>query len=327
MNTKPSVVLVVDDEPINLEIIAEHLDGLGYAIDTAGNGEEALALLERSPARYDAMLLDHMMPVLDGLTTLGRIKADPRFRHLPVIMQTAAASPEKIAQGLELGAHYYLTKPYEGGALRTVLRTALDGHAESRALADKVRAYNGTMPLLCEGRFQFKTLADARQLAAVLASACPDSEIAAIGLTELLVNAVEHGNLAISYKEKSALMQDDRWEQEVERRSRLPENAHKVVEVHFERAGGTFRFVIKDTGPGFDVSRYLELAPDRAYDLHGRGIAIARKMSFSKLEYRGAGNEVVAVIVIDPQREVASDLKLATTQALINAFVKCPAIA
>ena len=296
MNSKPHTVLVVDDEPINLEIIAEHLDGLGYTIDTAGDGTGALAMLERAPDRYDALLLDHMMPVLDGLTVLRRLKADPRFQLLPVIMQSAAASPDKIAEGLELGAHYYLTKPYEGGALRAVLRTALEGHAQSRALIEKIRTINGAMPLLREGRFQFKTVAEARQLAANLGNVCPNAEVAALGLTELLINAVEHGNLNISYREKSALLEQDRWEQEVERRGALPENAHKTVDLHFERARGKLRFVIRDAGVGFNFSGYLDLAPDRAYDLHGRGIAMARKLSFAELKYRGTGSEVIATI-------------------------------
>jgi CheY-like chemotaxis protein/anti-sigma regulatory factor (Ser/Thr protein kinase) len=296
MSTSSPVLLVVDDEPINLEIIGEHLDGLGYELVTAGDGAQALALLERDPEKYDAMLLDHMMPVLDGLSTLRRMKADPRFRLLPVIMQTAAASPEKIAEGLELGAHYYLTKPYEGAALRAVLRTALEGHAQARALSENVRSYSGAVSMLTEGRFRFRTLNEARQLAAALATACPDPQGSAMGLTELFVNAVEHGNLGIGYKEKSALLEVGRWEEEVERRTQLPENKEKLVEVGIARRQDGLQFVIRDSGPGFDFIRYLELAPERAYDLHGRGIAMARKLSFATLEYRGAGNEVVATI-------------------------------
>jgi len=271
------------------------------------------------------MLLDHMMPVLDGLTVLGRVKADPRFRSMPVIMQTAAASPEKIAQGLELGAHYYLTKPYEGTALRAVLRTALEGVAQARALADKIREYNGTMALLRGGLFQIKTLAEARQLAAALASACGNAEIAAMGLLELLVNAVEHGNLGITYAEKSALLKDDQWEREVNRRAALPQNAHKVVDVHFERTGRALRFLIKDAGAGFNAADFLELSPNRAYDLHGRGIAMARRLSFSELEYRGAGNEVVATIVDVAVPGVdQADPKLQLTQGLLKAVVRTP---
>jgi CheY-like chemotaxis protein len=327
MSTKPYTVLVVDDEPYNLEIITEHLDDLGYEIVTATDGAQALWLLEAAPERFDAMLLDHMMPVLDGLTVLARMKADQRFRNLPVIMQTAAASPEKIAQGLELGAHYYLTKPYEGAALRAVLRTALEGVGKARALAERVHMYGGTMALLHAGRFQFQTLAEARQLAATLASACPNAEVVAMGLTELLINAVEHGNLGVTYADKSALLREDRWEQEIERRTALPENAHKVVDVSFERLGDSARFVIKDAGAGFDAPQYLALAPERAYDLHGRGIAMAGKLSFSALEYRGSGNEVVATVTAAAATpvEVSPDANCSVTEQLLQALVPASA--
>jgi len=238
-----------------------------------------------------------MMPRLDGLEVLKLIKAQSRFASLPVIIQTAAASPEQVAEGLELGANYYLTKPYEGASLRAVVRTALAAYTQSRALADNIQIASSGMPLLQEGKFRFKTIADARRLAIALARACPKSEIAAIGLTELMVNAVEHGNLGIGYQEKSALMREGTWEQEIERRLGLQENAGKSVEVEFMRVDGKLHFSIRDAGEGFDASRYLELAPERAYDLHGRGIAMARKLSFASLEYRGTGNEVVATVL------------------------------
>jgi anti-sigma regulatory factor (Ser/Thr protein kinase) len=122
-----------------------------------------------------------------------------------------------------------------------------------------------------------------------------NGERLAIGLIELFLNAVEHGNLGIGYKEKSVLNLNGTWDVEIERRMALPENASKVVEVEFQRVQKEIRFRIRDQGQGFDWESYLQFSPERAFDSHGRGIALARNLSFSRLEYQGSGNEVIAV--------------------------------
>jgi CheY-like chemotaxis protein len=295
-NTNPTL-LVVDDEALNREIIAEYLDGEAYDIVNADRAERARALLNESPDRFDAVLLDQSMPGMDGMTLLGILKADPRFKTLPIIMQTAAAAPELVARGLELGAFYYLTKPYERSALRKVVQLAVEGRNESRNIAERVQVFTASMPLLVTAKFRFRTIDEGRHLATLIAACCPKPELVAIGLTELLINAVEHGNLDIGYDEKSQLQQQNLWLHEVERRLALPEYAGKSVEVSFERTGKTLRITIKDEGRGFDFRRFLKTAQERAFDMHGRGIAIARQMSFSNLEFLGAGNEVVATLL------------------------------
>ena len=291
-----ATLLVVDDERINLDIISEHLDELHYDIVQATSGSEALALLLSAPGKFDLLLLDHMMPGMEGLTLLAAIREDERFSSMAVVMQTAAAGPDQIARGLELGACYYLTKPYHGSALRNVIRAALRDTNETRELQGRLRSFSGAMPLLISGHFEARTLDDVHHLAVSLASLCPKSELAVIGLTELLVNAVEHGNLGITYAEKSDLKKEDRWEHEVARRLALEEHLHKKVDVQFERSQDRLRFVITDQGNGFDFEPYLTLSATRAFDLHRWGIAMARRLSFSDLEFQHGGNRVVASI-------------------------------
>ena len=105
-------ILAVDDEPLNLAIIEEYLcEEASYTLDTAENGEIAWSALEAACPPYDLVILDRMMPVLDGMALLRRMKADQRFAAVPVILQTAAAAPEQVREGLDAGAYYYLTKP------------------------------------------------------------------------------------------------------------------------------------------------------------------------------------------------------------------------
>ena len=203
---------------------------------------------------------------------------------------------EEMIEGISAGAYYYLTKPYDAEVLRSVVRTAASDSHEIRELQKRVRRGLKVLALLSEARFAIRTIDEARDLAGVLANACPEPETAVIGLTELLVNAVEHGNLGITYEEKSALRNCHAWEAEVQRRLELAENAAKQVDVQFHRVNGEIQFHIRDAGKGFEWKRFLDIDPRRAFDTHGRGILLARHFSFSALEYAGAGNEVTATV-------------------------------
>ena len=143
-----------------------------------------------------------------------------------------------------------------------------------------------------------KTPDEARTLAGQLAQLCPDPEQALIGLLELLLNAVEHGNLGISYAEKSALVQQSALGAELERRLLLPEYADKTATVSVTWTGDEIHFLIRDQGAGFDWSPYLEIDPARVRHPNGRGIAWAKGVSFQRIEYHGIGNEVLAVVCI-----------------------------
>ncbi len=289
-------VLVVEDNEYDRALLQVHLREDEFAADYASDGVEAWALLEERADRYDLVLLDKTMPRMNGLELLGRMKRDPRCRTIPVILQTACVGREEMIEGIRAGAYYYLSKPYDAEVLMSVVRTAATDAREIRELQKRVKRGLHVLSLLSEARFAIRTLDEARDLAGVLANACPDPESAVVGLTELLVNAVEHGNLGITYEEKSFLRNCHEWEAEVLRRLDLRENADKKVDVHFQRNGEEIHFHIRDQGNGFEWKRYLEIDPRRAFDTHGRGILLARHFSFSALEYRGRGNEVTATV-------------------------------
>lgn len=293
-------ILIVDDNHLDRELLAAFLatGESSYVLDFARDGVEAMACLEREPLKYDVVLLDRSMPRMNGFEVLTRIKQDARLRTLPVIMQTAAGAPEEVLEGIRAGAYYYVVKPYDARTILAVVGTAVHDYAEYKELQHKVRRGVECLTLVRDMTLFIRTVDQAREAAAVLVNACPDPEAVVIGLTELLVNAVEHGNLGITYEEKSALNAAGRWEAEVERRLALAENADKRVELRMERTPAELRFTIRDQGRGFEWRKYLEVQPHRAFDNHGRGIAIARAFSFSHVEYRGSGNEVVATVAL-----------------------------
>jgi len=285
-------ILIVDDEPINVEILMECLDEGTYNLEAAYDGLEAWEKLEANPSHYDVILLDRMMPKMNGMETLSRIKAHAELKDRPVILHTSLDAKEEILEGLQAGAYYYLTKPFEEQMLQSVVATAVGDRQRYKKAVEESSLADRTISLMQEGVFRFQTTHAARDLAKVLSNACPEPGRAVIGLLELLINGVEHGNLGISYDEKSRLRAIGAWDEEVEKRLADPANQDKFVEISYRREQEGVRLMIKDQGRGFDWASYMELDPARIFDNHGRGIAISRAVSFDEVKYHGCGNEV-----------------------------------
>ena len=295
--TNKTRILAVDDEALNLEILLEYFaDECALSLETADGGEAAWALLQNPENDYKAILLDRMMPGLDGIGLLKRIKGDARLAGIPVIMQTAANSAAQIREGLEAGAYYYLTKPYRRDNLLAIVQAALIDAEARDALRLQLHSHINSLQFLKQAEFSIRTVDEASQLASFIARACPNAEMVVMGISELLINAVEHGNLGLSYAEKSSLMRDDCWRPEIDRRAALATNIEKEVKLQFQRDERSITLRVIDQGNGFDWQSFLEIDPERAFDPNGRGIALARLLSFSTLIYEGGGNTAVATI-------------------------------
>jgi DNA-binding response OmpR family regulator len=291
-------VVLVDDDPINLAMLEAGLQCAGFNTLCFESPVEALAHLQAHPEGCEAVLLDRIMPEMDGLELLRELKKSASLKHLPVVLQTAASDPAEVIEGLEAGAYYYLTKPYDPALLLPVVRSAVNELREHRRLTAELGKLARAVRFLEHGVFRARTLDDVRTLAVLLAGAFPDAGRVVTGLSELLVNAVEHGNAGISYEEKSRLLADARWQDAVDASISAPHNMAKQVHIELTRTATEVTVHIRDEGPGFDWQEYLELSPTRAFDSHGRGIALARMLSFDRLEYRGRGNEVVVACVL-----------------------------
>ena len=289
-------ILVVDDEPIGRETLAENLSEEGYAVVEADSGEAAWREIDSGPERFDAILLDRMMPDMDGIEILRRVKLRPDMAHVPVIMQTGMTADSDVLEGLQAGAYYYLTKPFSADTLLAIVAAATRDYRGHKELADEVKRQGRSLACLTQARFVFRTPEEARNLAALAANAAPDPGRVVLGLSELMLNAVEHGNLGIGYEQKSRLIEEGRLYDEIERLLQVPESCSRQAQLEIERHEGELCYVIRDQGAGFDWQGYLEMSPERAFDTHGRGIAMSRMISFDSLEYRGKGNEVKAVI-------------------------------
>ncbi len=289
-------VLVVDDEQLNLFIIEEFLEQEDIELEMHSDPLAAWESLIAPESNFSLVVLDRMMPELDGMELLRRMKRETRFADIPVIMQTAASSPDQVREGLEAGAYYYLTKPYEPETLISIVRVAMEDRRARSQLRTRAAHLEEAQNLISSVEYRFVTMDDVTSLVPVLAGMCPAPDVAAPGLADLMINAIEHGNLGVTYQEKSLLKWEGDWEAEIARRLTLPQFCDRVATIRFERRKDSIVFTITDQGNGFEWSKFLTFDPDRAFDPNGRGIAMAKMMSFSTLEYQGRGNVVVASI-------------------------------
>lgn len=135
--TEPQAkVLIVDDEPKNVRLLEAFLISGGRQVVKAFNGEEALQQVQQE--RPDLILLDVMMPMMDGYQVLKQLKADDRWRDIPVIMISALDDINKVTQCIERGAEDYLTKPFDPVLLRARVSACL----EKKRLRDQAKDYS-----------------------------------------------------------------------------------------------------------------------------------------------------------------------------------------
>ncbi len=286
-------ILIVDDEEDTRLLIREHLKKEGYSFLEAGNGIKAQDIIKEKHNDISAVILDWKMPMMDGIDVLRWVKDNTGYEKIPIIMHTGMTDAKYIHEGIEAGAFYYLMKSAQHDLLISIVRTAVSDYNYKKSLLNKIDQEGNPYHLLIEGTFHFRTLEEGeyRALRNAKAGSMPD---AVVGISELIANAVEHGNLNITYNEKTSLVTEGMLYQAIQDRLQSPEHMKKFVELKIYKYPNRTTISIKDQGPGFDFHKYLTFDESRAFDNHGRGIAIAR--SFLNVEYVGNGNQVLVTI-------------------------------
>ncbi|GIV34585.1 MAG: hypothetical protein KatS3mg031_2120 [Chitinophagales bacterium] len=289
-------LLLVDDDPMIHRLVDFALREEGYELIKMDNGFQAKKWLENHHDEIHAMVLDWEMPGMSGLDLLSALKKEDAFKDIPVVMLTAYGGKSDIQRGIEAGAYYYLTKPFNKDFLCSILRRAVYDYQQLLELKHKLSVSQNPLSNMLRGIFEFRTLQEAQKLSILIANASKTPDKALL-ICELLNNAVEHGNLGIGYEEKTRLIEQNRLVDEIMERLNKPEYRNKCATVEIIREKDVLKVVIKDQGNGFDYNRYLEFDSARMFDNHGRGIAIARSML--DIQYIGKGNVVQAIIPIE----------------------------
>lgn len=167
ISAKKPTILVVDDTELNRDLLHRRLKKNGYHVALAVDGHDALSQLRG--ADFDLVLLDIMMPVMDGYQVLEAVKADQKLRHIPVIMITSLSEMDSVVRCIELGAEDYLPKPFNPVLLQARINACLErkrAHDTERHYQQRIEAHNGLLEE--QVRQQVKALSSA-QIATIFA--------------------------------------------------------------------------------------------------------------------------------------------------------------
>jgi len=302
METARPAVLIVDDEEDIRYSFMDRFEDL-YRVFAARDGAQALEILRREPD-LSAVVTDVRMPVMSGLELIrnGRaINPDVGF-----IVVSGHAEATDVIQALRAGARNFLRKPYSLDELQEALATEVRSfHAirQSRSLRDRVR--DAERLIVGIDSMQLRVPNDltwVNPLAFRMASTLANIPICgedgrlnvALGLVEMLINAIEHGNLGITGPEKSLLKQrgEAAYLAELEKRARLEPYRSRFIHVTFRLDSEQATFDIEDEGDGFDIGSIPNPEdPGQLFALHGRGILLTRAY-FDDVIYNDKGNAV-----------------------------------
>ncbi len=286
-------VLLIDDE----KLVRDELGGLlideGYQLITAADGEEGLACFRSDPV--DLVITDVRMPSRDGLSVAMTIRQEAP--DTPVTIITGHGSETMVLEALRAGVTDFLKKPVRFQELMAALLRMEAALTQARErpedlpsgveVVERSWVYRIGNDLAVVPRFIEALL---RSSAASWPSAV-SSELG-VALRELLVNAIEHGNLGLTYEEKSRALELGNLREVLAQRSAMPERAGLRTTVTVLRSDKELRVRIRDEGLGFDWRR-LPDPTDPAHLLagHGRGVLLAT-LAVDELTYNEVGNEV-----------------------------------
>ena len=296
-----SKILIIGDDKHFLESFIDAIPTDLHRISVVTSDEMAMEEL-KDGIGFSVIVIDHHMPHVNGNKLIRYLKGDSDYRNIPVICISTSGDYESYSEAIKSGAHAYLIKPINSPLLLTLVNSAIKHHDELVKINRAAQEKGEALHFLQEGRYHCRTIIEAGRLANGLAHLCPDQDWVRLVLHELLINAIEHGNLEIGYSEKSRLIQEDQLNQEAERRLSDPVYCDRRATVEFCRVSDCLTFTIQDEVSGFDWQSYLHVDPDRLMDANGRGIAMSNLSAANAIEYQGNGNTVKVTVPLPSTR-------------------------
>lgn len=272
----------------------------GHRVEVGVSKEAAFNRLFEAGEGIDVLLLDASLTESNVITIAREFRRLLIAHCVPVIRLAAARDDERMAAAIRAGISQYVQVPCAQELLLALIDAAAKLRAEQLRLRASAEKSSQALAGLTEGTFRFRTPEDVERIAPLVAGVCPAPDRVLIGLTELMFNAIEHGNLAIGHEAKRRINAQGLWLDEIRRRLDAPEQADRYASVSFRRDGEGASIRIEDSGAGFDWAPYLAMDQTQAAESRGRGIAVARMLSFDSLVYSARGN-VVTAFVRDPR--------------------------
>jgi DNA-binding response OmpR family regulator len=282
-------ILIVDDEVILRNLLVRYMCKEGFEPIEAADGESAVELYRiTKPA---CVVSDVIMPKMDGIDLLSRIrKIDPQA---VIILMTGFGNEDVLLRALRGGAANFFKKPFNFQELLDCIRSIIKHKAE-------IDESNFFSEFLVEETKRFVIEMDRanifpviNQISIHLRNLFPESEIInlKIGIEEMLVNAIEHGNLDITYEEKNKAIEQGKFGLLIQDRLAQGNNAKKKITVESRLTRDLLKVVINDEGKGFDWQALPDPLEDNFLSYNGRGIFLT-KIFYDAVAFNKPGNEV-----------------------------------
>lgn len=288
----PPIILIVDNDDDIRGSLTSYFQKAGYEVLEASNGANALEYLRN--AKIDVLLTDFLMSPVSGLDLLRNVKREhPEVR---VVLFTGYSTEDVVIEALRSGVDEFFKKPFNYSSLRTAVENILQRRdalgrlerdvdslvREEKAIVldNEPKKIPGVVNQLLVNAGKFLDKVRCRELS--------------VALYEIILNAVEHGNLEISYQEKSSSLDSGNYEKLIEARRADPRLAARKVFIDFLLNGEGLQFTIRDEGKGFnwrERTKSIKLR-EAGLGIHGRGLILANFYA-DQLAFSEKGNETV----------------------------------
>jgi DNA-binding response OmpR family regulator len=281
-------ILIIDDEKPVRDVLNIALSEEGYESFQAPSGELGFELFKSSEP--DIVLTDVMMPGIDGIEVTKRMKA--QRDDIDVVVMSGFGTEELVVNALQAGASNYIKKPIVFEELFKILddiifkrenrkrfeisREIVESEHKNIVIGNDVSRVWGAVNQVL---FNAQAVTDPNSL-----------EGMCIGLYELLINAVEHGNLGITFQEKSDALQNNTYRELIESRMKRADSEGMVVRIESDYEPSSIAVEIRDQGAGFDLSTLADMKDAEAMlSDHGRGVLLA-SLFYDSVDYFEPGN-------------------------------------
>ena len=285
---KPKV-LIVDDEEVLRNILSRFINKAGYETLEAKDGKEAIELYKIS--KPFIVISDIMMPKMDGLTLLNELKKIDK--NAMVALMTGYGNEDILLEALRGGALNFFKKPFNFQEIVNFVRNALKRRSEpeynelySEHLVEESKKFvfptgeTNILPIINQVTLHLKKIADTSEILNLK-----------IGIEEMIANAIEHGNLGITMKEKHKALEEGIWGKFIQHRLDINNNRSKKVLINSYLGTKYFAISIEDEGNGFDWKSLPALSPDNLLNYNGRGIFLT-KIYYNEVIFNQKGNIV-----------------------------------
>ena len=286
-------ILVVDDEEMIRTIIKKFLLQFTDDIICATNGKEALELYKKEKPMF--VISDIVMPVMDGITFLEKVR---QYDHAAkVILLTGFGTEKIIIKALRAGAINFLKKPIRIEEFITIVQKVIAiNHDEKQKKINTASVFEESKKLIIHNRIDDISGA-INQLLLCATNVCQEMAITGLrtGLYEIIMNAIEHGNLNITFEEKSKALEQNSYISLLEQRINDSSYKNRKVTIDYKMYNNKLEYKIKDEGNGFDWEKItFEDDFESLSRPHGRGIIMTR-FYFDEVNFNKSGSEVVLV--------------------------------